>query len=110
MLAGQNQQTPAMRIDESSLDAAIIATVPANEDSVIIPTPEAGAQAIENLRILYNLVTDVSSIFSTDQLIQRTLDVILDIVHADRAYILLIGPDGQLVPKAVRTRWSAKSG
>ncbi len=92
------------------LDSSIMATVPANEDSVIIPTPEAGAEAIENFRILYRLSSQVASVFQLDQLIQRTLETIFDVVPGDRAYILLVGPDGQLIPKAVRNRGERDSG
>ena len=90
--------------DGRRLDASIMATVPASDDSVVIPTPEAGVQAIENLRILYDLSTEVSSIFNLDVLLRRTLDRVFELVGADRAYVLLIGDDGELIPKASRTR------
>ena len=91
-------------VDEAGnlVDAAIVARLPSNEDSVIIPTPEAGAQAIDNLRILYNLISEVSSIFNVDLLLQRTLDKIFEVVTADRGYIMLIDPDGKIVLKASR--------
>lgn len=90
-----------VKVDEDErLDAAIMATVPANEDSVIIPTPEAGAEAIDNLRILYSLTTAISSIFDLDLMLKRALDMIVEVVKAGRAYILLIGPEGELITKA----------
>ena len=97
-------------VDENGglVEASIMATVPAADDSVIIPTPEAGAEAIENVRILYNLAREVSSIFSLDALLERTVDTIFDVIHADRAFVLLIGPDGELIPKAARDRSSGK--
>jgi len=77
--------------DEGRLvDAAIVATVPSNEDSVIIPTPEAGAEAIENLRILYDFIGDVSRIFDVNVLLRRTLDKVFGILKADRGFVLLI--------------------
>ncbi len=104
--SGAEGAAPPVDMDEDGkfLDAAIMATVPANEDSVIIPTPEAGAEAIDNLRILYNLSGEVASIFNLDQLIQRTLDMIFDVMDADRAFILLIGENGRLIPKAAKDR------
>lgn len=92
------------------LDASIMATVPSSEDSVIIPTPEAGAEAIGNLRILYSLASEVASVFNLDQLVQRTVDVIFDVMPADRAYILLPGPNGELVLKARRDRNESPAG
>jgi len=88
--------------DGQRVDAAIVATLPSSEDSVIIPTPEAGAEAIDNLRILYNLITEVGSIFNVDALLRRTLERIFDVVKADRGYIMLIDEQGKLTLKASR--------
>jgi signal transduction histidine kinase/pSer/pThr/pTyr-binding forkhead associated (FHA) protein len=91
-------------VDEDGrlIDAAIVATVPSNEDSVIIPTPEAGAQAIGNLRIIYDLISEVSSIFNVDQLLAKTLDKAFSVLKADRGYVMLIDPRGNLSLKAAR--------
>jgi len=88
--------------DGQLIDVAIIATIPSNEDSVIIPTPEAGAEAIGNLRILYDLSADMGSIFNVDTLLHRTLDKIFELVRADRGYIMLIDEKGKLTLKASR--------
>lgn len=89
-------------IDENGnlVDAAIVATVPSTEDSIIIPTPEAGAKAISNLRILYELISELSSIFNIDLLLQRTLDKVFEVLKADRGYVLLIdNPDDPVASK-----------
>ncbi len=99
-------------VDENGrfMEAAIVATVPSSDDSVVLPTPEAGAEAIDNLRILYKLTTEVSSIFNLDQLCQRTIDVIFEVVHADRAFVLLFGEGNRLTVRASRTRGEANGG
>jgi len=101
---GQPAADAGVDLDEDGLlvDAAIVATVPSNEDSVIIPTPEAGARAIDNLRILYDLIGEVGSIFDVDVLLQHTLARVLKVIKADRGYILLIGEDGELKLKTSR--------
>jgi len=93
-------------VDENGrfLEASITATVPASDDSVIIPTPEAGAEAIGTLRVLYKLSTELSSIFTLEALLRRTLDLIFEVVKAERGYMLLIGDDGGLIPMAARTQ------
>ncbi len=108
---GAPGETPSLDLDENGqmLDAAIVATVPSSDDSVIIPTPEAGAEAIDNLRLLYELTTEISSIFNRDQLCQRTLDVIFEVVQADRAFVLLFGPSGDINVKAARSREDAET-
>ena len=95
---------PSVDVDENGnlVDASIIARLPSNEDSIIIPTPEAGAEAIDNLRILYNLIREVGSIFNVDELLQRILERIFTIVKADRGYVMLIDEDGKLDLKASR--------
>ena len=94
----------AVDLDENGalIDAAIVATVPSNEDSVIIPTPEAGAEAIENVRIIYELAADIGSIFNVPLLLQKTLDRIFAVLKADRGYIMLIEEDGGLSLAAAR--------
>ena len=96
-------------LDENGrlVDAAIVATIPSSEDSVILPTPEAGAAAIDNLRILYDLSAEIGSFLKVDQLIRRVLDKIFELVQADRGYVLLIqeseGEGIELKLKAART-------
>jgi signal transduction histidine kinase len=79
-------------LDENGLlvDAAIVATVPSSEDSVIIPTPEAGAEAIGNLRILYDFIAEVGSIFDADVLLTQTLEKVFSVLKADRGFVMLV--------------------
>lgn len=101
------QPIPAgVELDEDGrfVDSAIMASVPSNEDSVILPTPEAGAEAIGNLRILYNLISTISTIFDVDLLVNRVLDQVFEIMHADRGYVLMVDEGERMTPKAVRYR------
>ncbi|MFA6134091.1 MAG: ATP-binding protein [Phycisphaerae bacterium] len=93
---------PPLEVDEDGrlVDAAIVATVPSNEDSIIIPTPEAGARAIDNLRILYSLITEAGSLLNVDALLQHTLDRAVEVLKADRGYIMLVNKSGKLVLRA----------
>jgi two-component system NtrC family sensor kinase len=78
-------------IDEDGhlVDAAIVATLPSNQDSVVIPTPEAGAQAIGNLRIIYELFQEIGGLFDVDAVIEKTMDKVFQVVQADRGFIML---------------------
>ena len=95
---------PGVDVDEDGnlVDAAIVASLPSNEDSVIMPSLEAGVAAIDTLRILYDLINDVGSIFNIDVLISQILDKIFTLITADRGYIMLIDPEGVLSLKASR--------
>jgi len=112
LVFGGGRPTPShVDLDEEGLllDAAIVATVPSNEDSVIIPTPEAGTAAIGNLRILYDHTTEVGRIFDIDALLQRTLELIFTHIKADRGYVLLVDESGNLTLKASRLRDEQKT-
>ena len=105
LVFGGGRPTEAMvELDENGtlVDAAIVATLPSNEDSVIIPTPEAGAEAIEHIRIIYDLISQIGSIFSVPLLLQKTLDKVFEVLKADRGYIMLIDERGDLSVAAAR--------
>ncbi|MCE5327072.1 MAG: FHA domain-containing protein [Planctomycetaceae bacterium] len=91
-------------VDENGnlVEASIVATLPSNEDSVIIPTPEAGATAIDNLRFLYELIREQGTVFNVDQLLDHILARIFDILPADRGFTMLITDDGKLNLKSSR--------
>ena len=99
---GGRKTLPPLDVDEDGrlVDASIVATIPSNEDSIIIPTPEAGARAIDNLRILYNLIGEVGSLLSVDALLQHTLQRVVEVLKADRGFIMLANRAGRLVLKA----------
>jgi signal transduction histidine kinase/pSer/pThr/pTyr-binding forkhead associated (FHA) protein len=97
---------PPLEVDENGgfLETTIRASVPANDDSVIIPTPEAGAEAIGTLRVIYDFANEISSIFDLRQLALRVMDLTFDLVPAERGFVLLFGEQGELIPMASRYR------
>ena len=104
VFGGGRPTEPAVDLDEDGalIDAAIVATLPSNEDSVVIPTPEAGAEAIENIRIIYDLISDLGSIFNVPMLLQKTLDKVFDVLKADRGYVMLVDEQDRLSLQAAR--------
>ena len=77
--------TSGLKIDENGnlVEAAIVATMPSMDDSIILAGPESSA-AVNNLRLLYQLSTAISSIFDTRQLLEQVMDMIFDNLPADR--------------------------
>ncbi len=105
LVFGEGDERPSsVNVDENGrlVDAAIVATVPSNEDSVVIPTPQAGADAIDALRVLYELIAEISSVFDIDMLLGRTMDKVYEVLKPDRGYIMLIDEEGQLKLKTSR--------
>ncbi|HET6430240.1 MAG TPA: ATP-binding protein [Phycisphaerae bacterium] len=104
VFGGPMPHAPPMDVDENGgfLETTIRASVPANDDSVIIPTPEAGAEAIGTLRVIYDFANEVSSLLDLRQLAERVMNLTFDLVPAERGFVLLFGPEGELIPMASR--------
>ena len=90
--------------EESGMDSAIMAAIPANEDSMVLAVPEPAAAAMSNLKILYQLGAALGSSFDIDQVLEVVMDLVFEHVKADRGIILLIDEQNELVPKVVRLR------
>ena len=91
--------------EESGMDSAIMAAIPANEDSMVLAVPEPAAAAMSNLKILYQLGAALGSSFDMEQVLEVVMDLVFEHVKADRGIILLIDErNNELVPKVVRLR------
>lgn len=91
--------------EEVGMDSAIMASIPANDDSMVLAVPEPSAAAMSNLKILYQIGTTLGSNFKVDQVLEVVMDLVFEHVKADRGIILLIGDKPEeLIPKVVRTR------
>ena len=89
---------------EQTIDSTIMESMPGESD-LVRTIPPAPGQAANDLRVMYQLVSAISSIFDLDQLLEKAMDLIFDVIPAERAFILLLEEDGTtLIPKAVRTR------
>ena len=97
--------------EEEDIDhfgSTIVASVPSDEDSVIISAKEIGiTPQTESLRIIYDLATNTSTILSIDTLLQVTLDKIFQVMKADSSFAMLIKEDGKLGVRASKAKHSA---
>ena len=67
---------------------AIIGTVSAGDDSMILASP-AAAEAVRSWRVISTLLDAVGAALTPTQLTQRVLDLVFEEVPADRGFILL---------------------
>ena len=89
---------------EQTIDSSIMEAMPGKSD-LAHTAPASADQAANDLRIMYQLVSAISSIFDLDQLLEKAMDLIFEVISAERGFILLLDEDGSnLVPRAVRTR------
>ena len=97
--------------EEEDIDhfgSTIVASVPSDEDSVIISAKEIGiTPQTESLRIIYDLATNTSTILSIDTLLQVILDKIFQVMEADSSFAMLIKEDGKLGVRASKIKHSA---
>ena len=94
--------------DVDHFGLTIVASVPSDEDSVIISAKEIGiTPQTESLRIIYDLATNTSTILSIDTLLQVTLDKIFQVMKADSSFAMLIKEDGKLGVRASKAKHSA---
>lgn len=88
----------------ASVDAAIVASAPSNEDSIVMAAPET-AYAVKAWNVLRELSDVIGSLLPPDRLLTRVMDIIFDQVDVDRGLILLrTGEGGELTPQVVRFR------
>ncbi|MCP4709380.1 MAG: FHA domain-containing protein [Planctomycetes bacterium] len=102
----------SLRLDENGniIESSIMASVPSMEDSVVIAAPET-SNAVDNLRLLYELSTAISSVFDQQQLLETVMDMIFDNLPADRGFILLKEDNiEKMNPRVVRYRSPKHTG
>ncbi len=91
--------------EEAGMDSAIMHTLAANEDSMVLAVPEPAAAAMTSLRLLYQLGATLGSSYDLDHVLEVVMDLVFESVKADRGIILLLDEKrNELVPKVVRAR------
>jgi signal transduction histidine kinase len=99
----------ALSGEEAGMDAAIMHTVPSNDDSMVLAVPEPAAAAMSNLKILYQLGAALGSSFDIQQVLEVVMDLVFEHVKADRGIILLKDErTDEIIPRVVRKRKEAE--
>lgn len=103
-LSGSNIPSDMVTLDAGSLDndAAIVASMPSNEDSVIMAAPET-AYAVKAWKVIRDLTDVIGSLLTADQLLARVLDIIFEEVEVERG-VIFMRENEDLLPAAVRFR------
>lgn len=103
-LSGQNIPRDLVTLDVGGMhvDSEIIASLPSNEDSVVMAAPET-AYAVKSWNIIRQLGDVIGSLLPADQLLARVLDIIVENVDVDRGVVFLRDEQsGELLPEVVR--------
>lgn len=95
---------------QETRELAVQLTLPPQEPRLSVPLPDPGSlddlsRAYERLTLLYHLIRDLVSIVDFPEVLNKTLEKVLDIVKGDRGFIILVDEEtGDLVPYVSRKR------
>ena len=94
LIYGENVPNPlANRLKlapASQIDVSVEHTVDANEESMIMSSPEPSQAAEFQLQIIYQLVALIGSVTDKQEMLDRMMDVVFEYFAADRGFVLLI--------------------
>ena len=92
-----------------ALDAAVVASVPSSEDSIVLAAPET-AYAVKAWNMMRELSDVIGSLLPSEQLLARVLDIVFAEVDVDRGVIFVQDEEsGELMPEVVRFRGPAQA-
>jgi len=93
MIYGENAPNPlANRLKlapANQMDVAVEHTVDANEESMIMSSPEPSQAAEFQLQIIYHLVALIGSVTDKQTMLEKMMDVVFEYFAADRGFVLL---------------------
>jgi len=104
--SGSSIPDDLVTLDAGSLtvDSAVVASVPSNEDSIVMAAPET-AHAVKAWNVVRALTDVIGSLLPTDQLLARVMDIIFEEAEVDRGVIFVRDEEaGELLPEVVRFR------
>ncbi len=67
----------------------------------------ASLDVAQKLKVLSRLSSEANTILEVDELCERVMDLILEVIQCDRAFIILLN-QGKLVPKVIRKKAGIK--
>lgn len=103
-LVGAGIPTDLVTLDvgSESFDPAVMASVPSNEDSVIMAAPDT-AYAVKAWKVIRDLSDVIGRLLAPEQMLARVLDIIFEEVEVDRGVVLVRDEQtGELLPEVVR--------
>lgn len=93
VIYGENAPNPlANRLKlapSSEIDVAVEHTVDANEESMIMSSPEPSQAAEFQLQIIYQLVALIGSVTDKQTMLEKMMDVVFEYFAADRGFVLI---------------------
>lgn len=102
-ITGSQVSPDLVRLDAgANMDAAVLASMSSNEDSVIMAAPDT-AYAVKSWKAMNDLSQAIGCIMSPAELLPRVLDIIFEEIQADRGVIFVADEEtDDMIPEVVR--------
>ena len=95
-------------VSSANMDSAILASF-SGDDSIVMAGPEL-ADAARAWKVMSEVTSAIGAVIDPDQLLERTMDVVLEELPVDRGFILLYDDRNEkLEPHVVRYRRGGRS-
>ena len=109
LIYGENIRSPLTHrlklAPADEIDVSFERTIDANDESMIMSSPEPSQAAQVQLQIVYKLVELIGSATDKQQLLEKVMDVVFESFSADRAFLLLCEhPLDEPEPAVIRFR------
>ena len=101
-VSGLNIPRDLINLDAAAVDASVVASLPSNEDSVILAAPDT-AYAVKSWKAVRELTDVIGSLISSDQLLPRVMDILFEQLPVDRGIVFIRDEETrELIPQVVR--------
>jgi len=94
-------------LDADAFDVTVEGTSAANEESMVLASPDPSRAARDHLRVIYQLTALTASVFDRDELLNHVMDLVFDEFQPDRGFVLL-QPSPEARPEPVVVRYKVK--
>lgn len=111
---GASVAEPSFRRDPVDRSTVELTLPPRDLESLMTVPDHAEVSILHKaylrLAVMYRLIKDLVTVTDLGELMDRTAEMVLEIIKADRALIMLVDDQsGELLPRATRTREGLKS-
>ena len=103
----EHRAAPIEMFDSGAFDLMVHAKTDANEDSMVIASPDPDAAASGHLRVIYELTALTATTIERDEMLKRVMDLIFQRFEPDRGFILLLD-DADARPSDAVVRYKTK--
>ncbi len=85
----ERKPSPVQLLPSEAFEVTVESQGDANDDSMVLSSPDPRAAAVDHLRVIYDLTAVTSTIFERSELLEQVMDLIFEEFQPERGFILL---------------------